>query len=71
MKNFNISLELSLSAENPLEAAKLAQEQIREDNWIFYVQNDKTKEVWSVDLDEEDEDAVLPVNDYTPIIETI
>ena len=69
MKNFNISLELSLSAENPLEAAKLAQDLIREDNWIFAVQDDETKEIFTVDLDEEDEDAVLPIDDYTPIIQ--
>jgi hypothetical protein len=68
MKNYMISLELEVFAETPLDAAKLAQERIREDNWIFVVQDDETKKIFSVDLDEEDEDAVLPVNDYEPII---
>lgn len=70
---FKLCWEIQLEAENPLEAAKLANKWLQEkDNSAvqFYVQQDDTKEVYSVDLLEEDEDAVLPVNNYEPIIKS-
>jgi len=57
--------------EMALEDAKMAQEWLRKDDWQFYVQNDETKEIFSVDLTEEDEDAVLPVDEYYPQITPI
>ena len=72
MPVFKVCWEIQLDAENPLEAAKLANRWLQEqDNSAvqFYVQEDNTKEVFSVDLLEEDEDAVLLCKDgYTPII---
>ena len=69
MANFKVVWEIELEAKNPLEAAKKAQKWLRKDDWQYYVQNDETKEISSVDLVEEDEDAVLPVEKYEPIIE--
>lgn len=73
MAIFKVCWEIQLDAENPLEAAKLANKWLQEnDNSAvqYYVQQDETKEIFSVDLDEDDEDAVLPIKDYTPIIES-
>jgi hypothetical protein len=56
-------------ATTPLQAAKTAQDWLRKDNWQYYIQDVKTKEIFSVDLDEEDEDAVLPITgEYLPEI---
>ena len=70
MKTYNISLEITLDAINPLEAAKQLQNWIKENetNWQFYVQEAGSKDIYSVDLEEPDEDAVLIANGYTPII---
>lgn len=68
MANFKVVWEIDIEASNPLEAAKTAQNWMRKDDWQFYVQNDSTKEIYSVDLQEEDSDAVLPVNQYIPEI---
>jgi len=67
MATFHISWEIDLEADTPLNAAKEAQELMRNDDWQFYVQNAETNEIFSVDL--QDEDAVLPVNEYRSIIE--
>jgi hypothetical protein len=70
MANFKIVWEIELEAQTPLEAAKTAQEWIKEplNNWQFYVQNEETKEISSVDLEEVDENAVFPVKSYHPLI---
>lgn len=70
MKTYNISLEITLDSISPLEAAKQFQNWIKENetNWQFYVQEDGSKEIYSVDLEEPDEDSVLIANGYTPII---
>jgi hypothetical protein len=65
---FRISLEIELEADSPLNAAKEAQNLFRNDNWQYYVQDTETHQIFSVDLQEEDDDAVLPVNEYQPII---
>lgn len=69
-KPFNISVEFSIEAENPLEAAKKAEKMMRDKNelWQVYVQDDETNDVFSVDLSENDLDAVLRIPDYTPLI---
>lgn len=69
MPTYHISWEIELDAETPLEAAKIAEEWAMEKNWQYYVQDTDTKEIFSVDLQEEDEDAVLPVDEYKSIIE--
>jgi hypothetical protein len=70
MKDYKLSLEINLSGENPLEVSKQLTEMIRdhESDWQFYVQDEETNEIFSVDLQEEDEDAVLPVTNYEPFI---
>lgn len=70
MKNYNIILELNLSAENPLEAAKQAEVMCMSDidRFTYVVQEDDTEEIHTVDLTEEDKDAVLPLDIYEPII---
>jgi hypothetical protein len=67
---FRIVFEIEIEAPTPLEAAKNAQEWLQNpiNNWQYYVQDTKTKEVFSVDLEEEDKDAVLPVKKYIPMI---
>ena len=70
MKNYKVSVEINLCGDNPLEVAKQLTEMIRdhESDWQFYVQDEETNEIFSVDLQEEDEDAVLPVTVYEPFI---
>jgi len=77
MPTFKIAWEIELEAKNPLEAAKEAERWIAGNDWQYYiyeyglfiVQNDETKEIFSVDLSEEDEDAVIPTEKYEPLIE--
>jgi hypothetical protein len=76
MPVFKICWEIELDADTPLDAAKTALDWIQEDNITgnpphqFYVQEEGKKEVFSVDLAEEDEDAVIQCTDgYTPIID--
>jgi hypothetical protein len=71
MKTYKIAWEIQVNANSPLEAAKDAVTIMRDADNIaqqFYVQDEDTNEVVSVDLDEPDEDAVLPVANYTPLI---
>lgn len=69
MTKFNISIEIDLEANSPLEAAKELKKWF-DGGWEFqaYVQNDETKELFSVDLQEDDEDTTLPCETYEPII---
>ena len=70
MKNYNIVLELNVSAETPLEAAKQAEAMCMSDvgRFTYVVQDDETNELSTVDLTELDEDAVLPLDIYEPLI---
>lgn len=72
MKHYKIALEVELDAENPLEAAKTLERWCKEteDQYIYVVQDDETDEIVTVDLTEEDEDAVIPYNpeNYKPLI---
>ncbi len=74
---FRVVWEIQLDADTPLDAAKTALDWIREDNTTgnaphqFYVQEEDKNELFSVDLIEDDEDAVLPVTEYNPLIELI
>lgn len=64
-KSYTVSVSFQgLDAENPLEAAKLACKWLLEDNdaenMIYDVVDEETNEVFTVDLSEDDENAVLP-----------
>ena len=54
-----------VEAENPLDATKQVHEWIKDgaDRMIYEVEDEQTQEKFSVDLAEEDEDAVLPNNE--------
>ena len=70
MATFKVVWEITIEAKNSLEAAKEAQSWLdqADTKWQFYVQKGNSKKIESIDLDEEDEDAVLPVKDYEPMI---
>jgi hypothetical protein len=72
MARFKISLEIDTESDSPLQAAKELRSMLNDaennNNWQFYVQNTETNKVFSVDLEEDDENAVLPVNNYMPFI---
>ena len=71
MKEYKVSLELQVNAENPLDAAKTIQSWMDEmkEKWQFYVQAEDEEQIYSVDLEEEDEYAVYPVDEYKPLIQ--
>lgn len=69
MANFRVVFEIEVEASCPLVAAQEVQRWLRKDDWQFYVQNRETEEVVSVDLQEEDDNAVLPVHKYHPLIQ--
>jgi hypothetical protein len=71
MANFRVILNIDIEAENPLEAAKELERWSKEfdTHLSYYVQNEDTKEISSVDLDAEDEDAILGANNNIPIKE--
>jgi hypothetical protein len=71
MNDYKVSIEINVSAENPLDAAKEVEKSLREDRLQYYVQDENTNEITSVDLSEDDEDAVLPVTNYHPFIEQL
>lgn len=64
MAQYNVVWEIVLDAKNPLEAAKLAEELIyaSRENWQWYVHDNEHNKVYSVDLSEGDEDAVLDIS---------
>jgi len=72
MTTHRVILEIEVEAETPLEAAKEIQSWLDEGDqkWQFYVQPcDKSKDVFSVDLQEDDEDAVQETLNYIPMID--
>ena len=75
MLKYQVSWEISIDEEDaktPLEAAKYATFIMRDKyaEWQFYIQDYETKQIYSVNLEQLDEDAVEPVINYKPIIET-
>ena len=71
MANYRVVLEIEVDADTPLEAAQKTQEWIRskDNDWQYYVQPcDKSGDVFSVDLSEEDEDAAYDADNYIPLI---
>lgn len=68
MSEFKVSWEIDIEANSPLEAANFAQEMLDESSkWQFFVQNEETKEIFTVDH-WTDKFSVLPVTNYTPFI---
>ena len=66
MPNYTVTLEIQINANSPLEAAKEIAKWLKEDSdtYIYDVVNDDdANEKFTVDLSEDDEDAVLPNND--------
>jgi len=69
MAKYKLSFEINEEGNSPLEVAKQVQKMIQEGgDYQWYVQDEDTLEVFSVDLAEEDEDAVLPVHCYHSFI---
>jgi serine protease inhibitor len=65
-KCYSVSLTFTdILAENPLEATKKILKWIEEDSntMIYDVIDEETNDKFTVDLSEDDEDAVLPNND--------
>jgi len=62
--------EIQVEANNPLQAAKIIQEWMDagDTKWQFYVQRENGKKVYSVDLNESNSEAVIPVTKYEPMI---
>ena len=69
MANFRVTFEIEVEASCPLVAAMEVQRWMRKDDWQFYVQNSEDKKIYSVDLAEDDDDAVIQVDSFKPIIE--
>lgn len=69
---YNVSLEINIEANSSLEAAKIVDGMVKDPlcNWQYYVQESEKSPVYSIDLQEEDEDAVIEIKDYKSIIET-
>jgi hypothetical protein len=68
--NYKVVLEIETESDDPLSAAKNIEETIQspDTSWQYYVQESKSGDVFSVDLGEEDEDAVHEVDNYIPLI---
>jgi len=72
-KQYNLSLEINIEAESPFLAAQKLLEYLMEKDalWQFFVQDDKTRELYSVDFYTEAQDEiVVPVkmSEYKPVI---
>jgi len=68
---YRVVLEIEVDETSPLAAAQTVQGWLQDPNsdWQYYVQPcDKSEDVFSVDLSEEDEDAVQEVSNYIPMI---
>ena len=64
-RSYSVSLTFTdIDAKNPLEATKKILGWLSEaDAMIYNVVDEITNEKWTVDLSEDDEDAVLPNNE--------
>ena len=60
-KEYTLKVEIQLNADSPLEASKKFAEWLRDDadGMVYDVIDEETKEKFTVDLSEEDENAVL------------
>ena len=70
MESFRVSLEVTVQADNHMAAAEELESCIKAgDRFVYYVQG-YSDVVYSVDLEESSENAILVVNDYSPIIKS-
>lgn len=74
MAEYKVVFEIQVDAESPLEAAKTVQSWIQErgSNWQYVVQQDDDElnhPIYLVDLEEEEDDAVLQLNHHKPLIQ--
>lgn len=67
---YKISLEFNVDGENPLDAVKEFANILTTAIYdlTYIVQNEETSELFTVDLAEEDVDAVLPLKRYEQFI---
>jgi len=72
-RDYNVALEINICAPSPIEAARKLQEWMRdtEIDWHFFVQDDLTNKIYSVDLSEEDDDIVIEADGYIPVIRNV
>jgi len=70
---YKVSLEFNVDGENPLDAVKEIANILTTDIYglTYIVQNEETSELFTVDLAEEDVDAVLPLKRYKQFIVNI
>lgn len=72
MASYKVVFEIEVDETSPLSAAQTVEGWLHDTTrqWQYYVQ-DEGGNVFSVDLQEEDENAVLdvPMVDYTPLIQ--
>lgn len=68
--HYKVVFEIETESDDPLSAAKSIQESIQssDTDWQYYVQESRSGDVFSVDLGEEDENAVIEVDNYIPLI---
>lgn len=73
-KMFAVSFEINTMADDALNAAEIVREMLLDSNtgFMFAVQDTETKQIYSVDLDEDKDLRVLEVSQETikPIIES-
>lgn len=71
MKTYKVVLEIEVTEDSPLEAAKEIQRWLdaADRNWQYYVQEADEETIFSVDLEDNDEDAVQVVQNYKPLIQ--
>ena len=69
MSMHKVVMEIEVEATNPLEAALAVRDMMNDSSneWQFYVQSEDGL-MYSVDLAEDSNDAVLPVMFYNPLI---
>lgn len=70
MKEFKVVFEIDTIGLNPVSIAKDIHQYMKENKPMFTVQDSKTKELFSVDLSEEnEEDMVIPIKKFMSIID--
>ncbi len=67
MATYNVVIEIEVDADSPFDAAKLGEYWIKSEKRYAqtYVKNIKTGDLFSVDLSEKKENAVLPIDSVT------
>lgn len=69
-KEYRVMFEINISANSPLVAVEKVEEMIKEETngWQWYVQDEETKQIYSVDTTDEDF-PVMEVGEYVPLIQ--